>query len=382
MVIEANGLGGSDVVNGGTVASSTNGHLVQEHNRSDAGPKTGLGDPTDQDIEELVSGAIRKKFHPVILFGGPGSGKTHVIMSILNMLSKPMGIDHALDWSLFPERYPSRAERIASSMAYTEEMLAQYRAGTILKTDFLRPLFIPLRIRAGQPIRGMIDHTKFVFVDGRGENFITAPSNRGNDGSWTQDFQPEIRAFIKSRSPMTMIFVAPYSIGREERTPEYSVSAGLKGVIKKAREGRPQDSKDWNLFLFTKWDLSDRAQRETNMMDPDLSFVESQILGRARDPWGEYYNGEVPTFDRRYFMQFVATTDEVARSGGRDDMNQHPDETVVERYAKTLLNWIYGNATEAACGVRPSLFPETDAFYRTSMPFYDRVLGWLAGARV
>jgi hypothetical protein len=252
------------------------------------------------------------------------------------------------------------------------------------KTNATRPIFLPVRIIANESNEGLSDHVRVVIIDGMGEWNEANPSKRGSDGSWLQDFQPEVKAIISSEnvSGISAIFVAPHSIDDLGAPPQEHIVAGLASVIDKYRRERTNESRDWNLFLLTKWDLATKAKRRENIFDPDPEFFTKELRIRARDAWARFYNGEKVPKERRYVMQYVS----VLSSNGSEPLALptpgSENAEILNQYSKILINWIYANAAESATGQRVSLFPEVDAFRNDKMPFYDRVLGWISGVRL
>lgn len=335
-------------------------------------------------LDGLLSHAASEKFHPVIIFGGAASGKTAMIMSLLRfLLVKPNGVGALLDPNFFPPDYPDRNNRIIDARQYIEQLLQDFLVGNTRKSSVVRPLFLPLTITAGQPIETAEDHIRIVLVDGNGEWFETNDTTRGSDGSWTKDFEPELHGLVTSqRFPsLTTIFVSPHSTDNQGTVPLGKVTAGLASIIAKYRTVREDESRDHNLFLFTKWDRHASAKRRDAMWKPEMARLDRDLRERARDAWAAYYNGETPPYRQRYFMQYVSMFGD--RNGNNVAMPQvgSDDDLILDHYSKILLNWIYANASEATWETRVSLFPDVDAYRDERMPVYDRVLGWIAGAR-
>jgi hypothetical protein len=336
-------------------------------------------------LAKFVAHAISRKFHPVIILGGTASGKTAVIMSLLRfLLTRPSGIGVELDGTFFAADYPDRSERIKDARDYLETTFAAFKEGEILKSVLQRPLFLPIRITTDHPIQELNDHIRIVFVDGMGEWFEADATNRGSDGSWTPDFRPEVYAFIRSQQveSLTTIFVAPHSTDEDNSVPSNRVVAGLSSIITKYRNERHDESSDWNLFLFTKWDLTSRAKWEESIWRPDPVRLDEELRTRARDAWATYYNGTTMDHHRRCFMQYVSMIGDTAVSRMALPPVNSENERILDHYSKILLNWIYANAAQATYNVRLSLFPDVDVFRSQKMPLYDRVLGWIAGARL
>lgn len=340
---------------------------------------------TKAQIDKLVMHAVSLDFHPVIIFGGTASGKTAMIMSLLRfLLTRPSGVGLKLDGTFFPPDYPDREERIKDARQYVESLFADFKGGTTVKSRFSRPLFLPMTITTDTPIKELNDDIRIVLIDGQGEWFEADSNNRGSDGSWTQDFRPEVRAIIGSEQvrSLTTIFVSPHSTDDDGSVPPNKIIAGLSSIISKYRSERRDESADWNLFLFSKWDRISRAKRDENIWRPDPEHLYEELQERARDAWATYYNGTTPSHDRRYFMQYVSLIGDSDGSRLALPAVRSKHEIILDHYSKILLNWIYANAAEATCKVRLSLFPDVDVFRDVRVPLYDRVLGWIAGVRL
>ena len=308
-------------------------------------------------------------------------------MSLLRfLLERPSGVSVVLDGAFFPNHYPDRATRIQNARMYLEDIFANFKQGTAKQSQLDRPLFLPIMITTDTPVEKQGDHIRIVLVDGMGEWLQANRENRGSDGSWITDFRPEVRAFIGSQqlASLTTIFVAPHSTADDGSAPSNEVTDGLSSVREKYRKERGNQQSDWNLFLFTKWDRTSRAKRGKNIWRPDPAQLNQELQQRARAAWARYYNGPETEMspDRRYFMQYVALLGATDGAGMSMPAANSDDERILDHYSKILLNWLYANAAEATYGVRVSVFPDVDAFYSEKMPLYDRVLGWIAGARL
>src|ERR1700760_3828850 len=81
-------------------------------------------------LDKFVAHAVNRKFHPVIVFGGSGSGKTAVIMSLIRLLlMRPNGVGVELDGTFFAQD-PDRVDRIKDARTYLETTFQDFKAGT------------------------------------------------------------------------------------------------------------------------------------------------------------------------------------------------------------------------------------------------------------
>ncbi|MCW3838463.1 hypothetical protein ACFQ1E_20695 [Sphingomonas canadensis] len=290
--------------------------------------------------------------HPVILFGTGESGKSTLLISLINCLAQnDRRINISLGARIFSQSDTIAEQYYQQAIMFYERYTRDFAEGTQLPATLVeKPYFIPIDVR---PPDG--PEVKLAFLEGRGD--WIRPLD-GDSGPVFQDLKPEIIDLLTHYSSnASVIYVAPYTIGEGTRESD----TGLCGAIVKYQYHRNLPERDCHLFTLAKWDTFAEPLKD----DPKFASVEDVevaeiLMQRYPTSWARFKNLPIdPDSGRRYFMQYASG--HIVGGIVRDPPEKH--RSTFDRYPRTMWNWIYANALEAGQGAsrwgkRPYLFPE------------------------
>lgn len=287
----------------------------------------------------LAQNLERTNRHPVLIFGSSGSGKSSLILSFIRTLQASRTVDIEFGEPVLDRAHPKSAEKHSEATRFYDWQTYLMDRGEPAHRSGL-PFFVPIDVK---PRNSRLPPVKFAFLDGRGEDY--QPDENPEANLYKPLFE-EIRNLLQTFSyGITIICVAPYSISDGHDRDTRDSNFGLLGAMRGYRELRKLRRNDFHLFLLTKWD------QRAPPLDPQEQFdrvypgdVDTVLQERYRQSWGDFQalplEGEAK--DRRAFMQYS--------SGYYVDGYPHPppDSFVrsFEHYPRTILNWLYGNATQ------------------------------------
>lgn len=275
--------------------------------------------------------------HPVMLFGTTSSGKSTILMSFIANLMHNPDVSIKLGEPIYPSTNPMRQVEMEFAQDFFERRTEKFLHDKEVLTTTLTPspLFIPIDIQRTRDETP----TKFAFLEGQGEWYERSNQPKG---TMYQDFRAEVADVLKFYDAnLSAVFVAPCSsLDNEKRMRDNDI--GLMGALNAYQRYRSRQDEDSLLFLMTKWDVYANPLTNSRFGQLEPSDV-SQVLDRQYpDSWRAFQAMPRPLRnDRRFFMQYCA-------GYLVDEANHAPpakQKDVFERYPRTLLNWLYGNAT-------------------------------------
>lgn len=295
----------------------------------------------------------RTRRHPVILFGVGASGKTTMLMSLIQALNRSGEVNIYLGDPILPKDHPEAEDAHEQAITFFERDAQSFALGEMVKgTRAERPYFIPVdveRRRDGRIVR-------LALLEGQGEWY--RPVRRGR-GSMFPAFKEDIAEIMEYYGEsLSVIWAAPYSIGSGKIDTEDS-DLGLVGAINAYKKHRSSIQQDFHLYLLTKWDcfaepLADKA----NFSVVTAEMVEEQIQDRYPNSWPNFAGLALKTTGRRFFMQYAAGH----IVGDRVRIPPQRHRAAFDRYPRTIWNWLYGNATQTEVAadekLREVLFPD------------------------
>ncbi len=313
------------------------------------------GNPDNKDLrkalgEDITTHLMSKNspYHPVIIFGATGAGKTILLASLLSNFHNTVGQPGAeiRIGSSICSRDSSMYDRAVFFMENTTE---DFRNGIGPSTTQLEPFFIPVEVRSQRPPLHEIT-VGLAFLESRGES--QTPEKKVDTKTASQKAYREYRALpdevsevLKGYSgAVSVIYVAPYVVPEDAATdPDLTLKSKMLQFCK-AREGH-ETVCDRHLFLLTMWDEHNQDLSHRDFSHPKPHEVISVIKQRFGSSWEQFESMR----DRgggasRYFMQYS-----VGRVINDDDKTRilrgtEDSEETLRRYARTVLNWLYGNA--------------------------------------
>lgn len=320
---------------------------------SDPNPESGPIQPREikeprgvyRDPRAAVPGSQRleeDERHPVIVFGSSMSGKSTLIMSMINALEKSgkdgdVGVGVSFGSSFYAKRDSFGQGQLEAARNFYEAASTNFIIGreALLSTQEKFPFFIPLDLR----IRGVsLKPVKIAILDGRGEWY--EPVTEGPTPF--RDIQDYIIEVLKNYTRgMSIICVAPVSLDSTDEDNVRNSDAGLWAALQKYQELRSDSQDDALLFLLSKWDQLATPGREEEFTKLEGSEVVAVAEKRYTRAWHGFRNLRVgdDDWEKRCFMQFSACRFIEGRPAIPPDLQND-----FLRYPRTVLNWIYGNA--------------------------------------
>ncbi len=117
------------------------------------------------------------------------------------------------------------------------------------------------------------------------------------------------------------------------------------GGLQAYRELRAMRRNDFHLFLLTKWDQYASPMAGDGLFDrPTAADVDVVLYERYKRAWGTFQTLplEGAARDRRAFTQYTSGF----YVNGEPQRPPANFEASFGRYPRTVLNWLYGNATQ------------------------------------
>lgn len=277
--------------------------------------------------------------HPVIVFGAVASGKSMLLTSLVHALNQSPLANVYLGDPILPRDDPLSApmhEMAAHIFENNTQMMAR---GEILpSTQVDMPLFIPIDIErpsGGPPVR-------LALLEGRGEWYMPI---RRDSGTTYREFPSLLNEVIVHYAErLSVIWVAPFCIGQsaESFDPDIEESDfALVGALAEYRRRRRAIAQDSHLFVLAKWDICSSPLLEEGFDTVARDRVATILAQRYPNAWPRYRG--LPLQRRhRFFMQYSAGH----IVGNHLLVPPHIHRETFARYPQTVLNWLYGNATE------------------------------------
>jgi hypothetical protein len=312
--------------------------------------------------------------HPVMMFGTTSSGKSSILMSFINNLMSNPEVNIRLGEPIYPVGHPRREEAHNIAQDFFERKAQDFIHGRKLlqTTEAPYPLFVPIDIQRTHDLTPV----KLAFLEGKGEWY---EPQKQQMGSIFQDFREEVADVLKFYDGgLSAIFVAPCSdLDNEKRLRDNDV--GLLGAINAYRRYRANQDEDTLLFLMTKWDVQANPLNNPLFGHLTADDVDRALRRQYPDSWPAFQTMPRPLQnDRRYFMQYCAgyLVDEANRPPPNNE------RYVFERYPRTLLNWIFGNATRKHTGTGRAtrervLFDDVIAKDALRVRYFERVTNFI-----
>lgn len=310
----------------------------------------------------LAENLDRTERHPVLIFGSSQAGKSSLILSLILGLQTMRDINVALgDPILDPSDARSRAFHQRAKDTY-DRAAYELATGKPVGMTTGEPFFIPVDV---QPRNSGLDPVKFAFLDGRGEDY---QPNEDPNADLFKTLQPEIVDVLSSfPHGISVIYVAPYSISDTHDRDTPGSNFGLLGAMRGYEQLRELRRNDFHLFLLTKWDqFSSPMDARPLFGEASADDVDRVLNDRYPNSWGAFQSMplEGEAHERRAFMQYSSGY----FKDGEYREPPHAFKGTFQRYPRTIMNWLYGNATQASAArhthtdrLRTALFPDVAA---------------------
>ncbi len=306
-----------------------------------AAPTTyNIPEPKQASTISLAQSLERTGRHPVLIFGSSKSGKSMLILSLIRALQRSRDIDVELGEPVFDRADPRSKDRHSFAKRFYDHENFRLQRGERIDATQSDAFFVPVDIK---PRNSLLPPVKLAFLDSRGEDYEPSQDNHAD---FYKQLSPEIRDVLQNFSyGVTVIYVAPYSVGSTHDRDTLNSNFGLLGALRGYRELRRLRRNDFHLFLLSKWDQYAAPMDGRPLFDQvDPVDVDTVLGDRYPQAWGDFQSlpleGEAK--DRRAFTQY---------SSGYfvDGFPATPPasfDASYLRYPRTVLNWLYGNATQ------------------------------------
>lgn len=308
--------------------------------------------------------------HPVVVFGAVASGKSMLLTSLVQALNLSPLANVYLGDPILPRENPL-SRQMHEMAAYLLENHSQMMArGELLpSTQVSMPLFIPIDIESrggGPPVR-------LALLEGRGEWYMPV---RRDTGTVYPEFPHLLNEVIEHYAePLSVIWVAPFCISPSPEGFDPYVEESdfaLVGALAEYRRRRRAMAKDWHLFALAKWDICSSPLLEESFGVVARDRVASILAERYPNAWPRY-RGLPLQHRHRFFMQYSAG--HIVDDRFREPPARHRE--TFERYPQTVVNWLYGNATEFPVpggSARKVLFPKILPPSPSGLSLFQRIV--------
>jgi hypothetical protein len=312
----------------------------------------------------------RTSRHPVIVFGIGASGKSTMLMSLVQALNRNSEVNAYLGDPIFPPGNDEAVEEHEQAIQFFERDAQQFAIGELVPpTRHENPFFIPVDVQRKSDGRMV----RLALLEGKGEWY--API-RGGTGSMFPKFKEDIADILSFYGEsLSVLWVAPFSVGGGKDQDTQDSDLGLLGALNEYRKLRRSIAQDFHLFLLTKWD----CKAEPLADDPSFSVVSAQKVERILEErypnsWPNYQGLALQTSGRRFFMQY--SSGHIVQERVKVPPQRH--RTAFDRYPRTVWNWLYGNATLTQIDAehsrkRATLFPDVLPQPVRRAPFLERI---------
>jgi len=328
----------------------------------DRDPKPGAREDVDVAAQLMVGSLESLGYHPVILCGTSGSGKTTAMASLCSFFSLRGG---SIEFGEWPHDGGSaeHAERLTQARMFYHKIVDEFTSGIApTATGGGWPYIVPLEItpttHAAVPGVGSnapARPTRVAFVDMTGELYKPKSSDdRG--GHKLNEVQQLLAMFPRG---VSMIYFAPhtrregYTWGSRDSAEPHETSdqetrvredpdLALVNALSAYVAARSVRSLDRHLFVLSKWDLACGVE-EPGFSDPDPLRVQREYLTmNFPKAWGKFCAMQASP-RAKWWLQYSA-----GLMKGRTRRRDPADSKVgsdLDLYAKVVWNWIYRGAT-------------------------------------
>jgi hypothetical protein len=313
--------------------------------------------------QQLAEEMVANGYHVVIIFGSTSSGKTLLLASLLAyMKTQPeaeaeirLGEPFNVTVSKYGEWSHSQAE------AFFNKSLQEFIRGTAhAATRVHSPFFIPVVVKP----RGNAPAAKIAFLESNGEWYAPNPDSN----TFFPELRGEIAGIFTSYSrgisflhlaPVTQVEVRTHGTETRKGTDEelqQRADLALIGCFEAYKSVRVAKHKDRHLLLVTKWDAhavpgDSNSDGGDVFVEPDLKLVNDVARKKYPQAYTAFKNLSLETAPAhaKQIMQYCSGVVSGRRVKRTDDEIDH----MLQRYPRTLWNWIYRNATERELYPKP-----------------------------
>jgi hypothetical protein len=300
---------------------------------------------------ELAACLEAQDYHPVVIFGSSNSGKSTFLGSLLAFFkeSADLEIGIFLGDPVLPMETTYGKYVWEAAEAFFHRSCQEFIDGTAHHATRARyPFFVPVIVRPkNQP------EVKFAFLESNGE-WYQADRTRAN---LYPRLKGEIEGILRHfQRGLSVVYVAPYTQENIREEPVDSAvdqtkiaNAGLAliGVMEAYETTRSIKSSDAHIFLITKWDAYTKANLDLkDVLSCGGGEVEDVVRAKYTQAFAAFKNLALGA-NQRSLMQYCS-----GLISGRFINRANSDlQPIINRYRRTLWNWLYRNASANHKGV-------------------------------
>lgn len=298
----------------------------------------------DQSTKTLSEYLIDKGYHPVMIFGDSGSGKSSLIASLLHYMQQDpdAGAICILGEWIIPTGTPDGDTFAEQASEFFHRDIMAFNDGQAAPaTRVDMPFYIPVVVRS----KSGKGEVRLAFLESRGEDYKIEVNSTA--------YFPEVKRQItdvyeKFPGPISLIIVSPFTYrdvytshdgleGEENRIKEGDKA--LYGALQAYQKFRRWPEMDNYMFVLTKWDMYTKGVSAQEFVTPPKGLAEKMIRDRYPLSWNLFRN--MPKTNSASSMQYSAGL--IAGSG----VIAVPDQfkPAIYRFPRALWNWLYRNAS-------------------------------------
>jgi len=293
----------------------------------------------------LARSIMEKKYHPVMFFGTPSSGKSSMLASLFHYLQNDPWSEAVCmlgEW-IIPVDTEAGAHIAQQVSRLFNHAVMKFNSGDALpRTDgYTIPFFIPVILR---PNNGKPD-VRLAFLESSGENYEVNED--------TVDYFPKLKNEIfdlyqNFPGSISIVVVAPYTLKdaymnqeiEQADDPDFQlVDQALYGTLQAYQANRRWFDLDNHLFVLSKWDVYVGGLSNPAFANPPSGLVEKIIKERYRLAWNFFQT--MPKKGHSNSMQYSA-----GLIAGKQVVSV-PDKLMpsINQFPRALWNWLYRNAS-------------------------------------
>jgi hypothetical protein len=329
------------------------------------------GDDTEK--FDLGRSMYEESIHPVLIFGTSESGKSTMLLSLLNYGEQSNKLAaHVSDEPILPQGHPDRKKYHSEAQAFFVQEINKFRMGELAHlTQRADPLFIPIDVQGEGP------RIRFAFLEGDGEWYTRQPVVDPSNFQPMPELKRPIAQILNSYpGGISMIFVAPTFKANPAKPIEHawsSLTALMRIIAEKRAKVSPADNL---LLMLSMWDGRNSPGDPNGQFYGATSEAALSALGGTNsNVWAAFTLLMATTGGSKAMMPYSA-----AWINNKIVLNNSQHKPTFERFNETVWNWLYGNACQSlsaspsnGAGVRSTLFPDVVAPDPEPLRWHERL---------
>jgi hypothetical protein len=236
-------------------------------------PREDEQEPSINPAFKMASQLFQFNYHPILIFGGPSSGKTSFVTSLLASLklSADWQVSASLNEPVISTDTEFGTRQKERSVQLFFQTVQQFINGQAAEATSIKdaPLFLPLTVRSAQLNQSL----NIALLESAGEFYRPDPKSPEYFAKLRADLESFIRGF---EGAISFIYVLPYTqlqvraLGVDRASDPQMLreaEAAVVGMIQAYQQIRVNTSRDFHLLLVTKWDAHYDSKKQEEEMD-------------------------------------------------------------------------------------------------------------------